>query len=247
MPTSCSASRATRRSPTCRSRSTWSTSSGVRSSPASSPTRPSPIGAGGVFFQLGVIDVAAFERTWDAGVPMVMDTCPAIEWRRRRRTRGSVRDLRVAAGPGLPGGLTDPGRRAGRALLAIVRARGASRSTPPTAAWSCDVGPRRRPTVLTDGPATTGRRAALGHEAGRQQARSWWPPGTAPQHRNCGSPPRERLVDAGATGSAACAPRAGRGRRDQAGSRRAQVRRLEGQSARRGRAAESLRVRSAPD
>jgi len=41
------------------------------------------IGAGGVWFQLGVIDAAAFERTWDAGVPMVMDTCPAIEWRRR--------------------------------------------------------------------------------------------------------------------------------------------------------------------
>ena len=41
------------------------------------------VGAGGVFFQLGVIDVAAFERTWAAGVPMVMDTCPAIEWARR--------------------------------------------------------------------------------------------------------------------------------------------------------------------
>ena len=42
------------------------------------------IGAGGVWLQLGVIDVAAFERTWAAGVPMVMDTCPAIEWARRR-------------------------------------------------------------------------------------------------------------------------------------------------------------------
>ncbi|GAA3551013.1 CoA-binding protein [Nocardioides daeguensis] len=41
------------------------------------------IGAGGVWFQLGVVDQAAFERTWAAGVPMVMDTCPAIEWRRR--------------------------------------------------------------------------------------------------------------------------------------------------------------------
>ena len=36
-----------------------------------------------VWFQLGVIDEAAFERTWAAGVPMVMDTCPAIEWRER--------------------------------------------------------------------------------------------------------------------------------------------------------------------
>ncbi|KRB79619.1 CoA-binding protein [Nocardioides sp. Root190] len=41
------------------------------------------IGARGVWFQLGVVDSAAFERTVAAGVPMVMDTCPAIEWRRR--------------------------------------------------------------------------------------------------------------------------------------------------------------------
>ncbi|MGH3586946.1 MAG: CoA-binding protein [Pseudonocardia sp.] len=38
------------------------------------------IGARGVWFQLGVIDHDAFERTAKAGVPMVMDTCPAIEW-----------------------------------------------------------------------------------------------------------------------------------------------------------------------
>ena len=37
-------------------------------------------GAKGVWFQLGVVDTSAFERTWAAGVPMVMDTCPAIEW-----------------------------------------------------------------------------------------------------------------------------------------------------------------------
>jgi predicted CoA-binding protein len=43
------------------------------------------IGAGGVWFQLGVIDVDAYLRTTAAGVPMVMDTCPAIEWSRRRR------------------------------------------------------------------------------------------------------------------------------------------------------------------
>src|SRR5690242_10175922 len=43
------------------------------------------IGAKGVWFQLGVIDEDAFERTTAAGVPMVMDTCPAIEWRRRGR------------------------------------------------------------------------------------------------------------------------------------------------------------------
>ncbi len=43
------------------------------------------VGARGVWFQLGVIDEAAFERTLAAGVPMVMDTCPAIEWRKRGR------------------------------------------------------------------------------------------------------------------------------------------------------------------
>jgi uncharacterized protein len=42
------------------------------------------VGARGVWFQLGVIDHDAFRRTTDAGVPMVMDTCPAIEWGRRR-------------------------------------------------------------------------------------------------------------------------------------------------------------------
>lgn len=42
------------------------------------------IGAGGVWFQLGVIDEEAFRRTTQAGTPMVMDTCPAIEWGRRR-------------------------------------------------------------------------------------------------------------------------------------------------------------------
>jgi predicted CoA-binding protein len=46
------------------------------------------IEAKGVWFQLGVIDSAAFERTIAAGVPMVMDTCPAIEWRRRPLSSG---------------------------------------------------------------------------------------------------------------------------------------------------------------
>ncbi|MBB3040928.1 CoA-binding protein [Nocardioides soli] len=41
------------------------------------------IGARGVWFQLGVVDEDAFVRTVAAGVPMVMDTCPAIEWARR--------------------------------------------------------------------------------------------------------------------------------------------------------------------
>ncbi|MGW3038712.1 CoA-binding protein [Kitasatospora sp. NPDC001159] len=36
-------------------------------------------GAKAVWFQLGVIDEAAYERTRAAGVSMVMDRCPAIE------------------------------------------------------------------------------------------------------------------------------------------------------------------------
>jgi uncharacterized protein len=40
------------------------------------------IGARGVWFQLGVVDHEAFARTTQAGVPMVMDTCPAMEWPR---------------------------------------------------------------------------------------------------------------------------------------------------------------------
>ena len=45
------------------------------------------VGAKGVWFQLGVIDEAAFERTRAADVPMVMDTCPKIEWPRTEWAR----------------------------------------------------------------------------------------------------------------------------------------------------------------
>ncbi|MEK8225103.1 CoA-binding protein [Oerskovia sp. M15] len=55
------------------------------------------IGAQAVWFQLGVIDEDAFVRVRDAGLDMVMDRCPAIEWpawgRRplRRRADGRTR------------------------------------------------------------------------------------------------------------------------------------------------------------
>lgn len=41
------------------------------------------IGAKGAWLQLGVLDTDAFARAQQAGLPVVMDTCPAIEWRRR--------------------------------------------------------------------------------------------------------------------------------------------------------------------
>ncbi|MCK1798953.1 CoA-binding protein [Streptomyces sp. XM4193] len=37
------------------------------------------IGAKAVWFQLGVVDTRAYDRTVEAGVEMVMDRCPAIE------------------------------------------------------------------------------------------------------------------------------------------------------------------------
>ncbi|MGW6458131.1 CoA-binding protein [Streptomyces sp. NPDC055078] len=37
------------------------------------------IGAKAVWFQLGVVDEAAYARTREAGLAMVMDRCPAIE------------------------------------------------------------------------------------------------------------------------------------------------------------------------
>jgi uncharacterized protein len=40
------------------------------------------IGAKGVWFQLGVIDEDAYQRVREAGLDMVMDRCPAIEWPR---------------------------------------------------------------------------------------------------------------------------------------------------------------------
>lgn len=38
------------------------------------------IGASAVWFQLDIVDHAAFARTREAGLSMVMDRCPVIEW-----------------------------------------------------------------------------------------------------------------------------------------------------------------------
>jgi hypothetical protein len=38
------------------------------------------LGAKAVWFQLGIVDEEAYARTTAAGLDMVMDTCPKIEW-----------------------------------------------------------------------------------------------------------------------------------------------------------------------
>lgn len=46
------------------------------------------IGAKGVWFQLGVTDPTACERVENAGLLMVMDRCPAIEYGKRQSNDG---------------------------------------------------------------------------------------------------------------------------------------------------------------
>src|SRR5450759_1304780 len=44
------------------------------------PVEAVAIGARGVWFQLDVVDHAAYDRVRAAGIGLVMDRCPAIEW-----------------------------------------------------------------------------------------------------------------------------------------------------------------------
>jgi uncharacterized protein len=40
------------------------------------------VGAKAVWFQFGVVDEAAYERTRSAGLDMLMDRCPKVDWAR---------------------------------------------------------------------------------------------------------------------------------------------------------------------
>ena len=161
----CWASRATPRSPTCRSRSTSWTCSGGRRSPASSPTRPSRSAPAAVWFQLGV---------------------------HRRGRRSSAPGGRRADGDGhLPGHRVAPARgmsTPGSDLERAVRAR------PARAAWSIPAaelverfsrspGPGGQSVNTDRQPGRAGVRRRLVGGAHRRPAR----PGAAQ--------PRHRLVD----------------------------------------------------
>lgn len=70
---------ATPRWPTYPSRSMWWTSSSTVKFAGGVADDAVAAGARAVWFQLGVVDTEAYDRTRAAGLDMVMDRCPAIE------------------------------------------------------------------------------------------------------------------------------------------------------------------------
>ena len=69
------------------SRSTSSMCSAARRTRFRSRIRPLRSARRVSGFSSASVDEAAFARTRAAGIPMVMDICPAIQWRKRERSR----------------------------------------------------------------------------------------------------------------------------------------------------------------
>ena len=74
--------RCTAASPTCRARSTSSTSSAAGATCRRTSTTSSPSAPRAVWLQLGIRDDESAERFADAGILVVQDRCLMVDWRR---------------------------------------------------------------------------------------------------------------------------------------------------------------------